>query len=146
MVRVFNVEPQKFDASHKARMGYIPQHFVLYPTLNVEENMQFLGRIYGMSSAERKAKIDPLLEFVELKDARRRLASKLSGGMQRRLMLAGALLHDPDLLIADEPTAGIDPLLRARIWENFRALQTRARRCWSPRSTWARRPTATRSP
>ena len=123
VVRVFNVEPQKFDASHKARMGYIPQHFVLYPTLNVEENMQFLGRIYGMSSAERKAKIDPLLEFVELKDARRRLASKLSGGMQRRLMLAGALLHDPDLLIADEPTAGIDPLLRARIWENFRALR-----------------------
>jgi ABC-2 type transport system ATP-binding protein len=76
-----------------------------------------------MSSAERKAKIGPLLEFVELAGARKRLASKLSGGMQRRLMLAGALLHDPVLLIADEPTAGIDPILRARIWENFRALR-----------------------
>jgi len=122
-VRVYEKDPQKFDAPDKARMGYLPQHFVLYPTLNVEENMQFLGRIYGMSSAERKAKIGPLLEFVELAGARKRLASKLSGGMQRRLMLAGALLHDPVLLIADEPTAGIDPILRARIWENFRALR-----------------------
>jgi ABC-2 type transport system ATP-binding protein len=63
------------------------------------------------------------LAFVELSDARKRLARKLSGGMQRRLMLAGALLHEPDLLIADEPTAGIDPILRARIWENFRTLR-----------------------
>ena len=123
VVRVFGQDPSRFDAEHKARMGYIPQHFVLYPTLSVEENMQFLGRIYGMSSAERKAKIGPFLEFVELKDARKRLASKLSGGMQRRLMLAGALLHDPDLLIADEPTAGIDPILRTRIWDNFRFLR-----------------------
>jgi ABC-2 type transport system ATP-binding protein len=122
-VRIFGKDPARFAEGDKARMGYIPQHFVLYPTLNVEENMQFLGRIYGMPSAERKAKIGPLLEFVELKDARKRLASKLSGGMQRRLMLAGALLHDPDLLIADEPTAGIDPILRARIWENFRELR-----------------------
>jgi ABC-2 type transport system ATP-binding protein len=122
-VRVYEKDPQQFDAPDKARMGYIPQHFVLYPTLSVEENMQFLGRIYGMSSAERKAKIGPLLDFVELAGARKRLASKLSGGMQRRLMLAGALLHDPVLLIADEPTAGIDPILRARIWENFRALR-----------------------
>jgi ABC-2 type transport system ATP-binding protein len=122
-VRVFGKDPARFAEGDKARMGYIPQHFVLYPTLSVEENMQFLGRIYGMSSAERKAKIGPLLEFVELAGARKRRASKLSGGMQRRLMLAGALLHDPDLLIADEPTAGIDPILRARIWENFRELR-----------------------
>ncbi len=122
-VRVFDKAPSEFNASDKARIGYIPQHFVLYPTLTVEENMQFLGRIYGMSSRERTAKIAPLLEFVELADARKRLARKLSGGMQRRLMLAGALLHEPDLLIADEPTAGIDPILRARIWENFRALR-----------------------
>ena len=73
-----------------------------------------------MTSGERKTKIEALLEFVDLIEARKRLARKLSGGMQRRLMLAGALLHDPDFLIADEPTAGIDPILRARIWENFR--------------------------
>jgi ABC-2 type transport system ATP-binding protein len=122
-VRVFGKEPLKFNQTDKARIGYIPQQFILYPTLSAEENLHFLGGIYGMPLGERKAKIQPLLEFVELVEARKRLARKLSGGMQRRLMLAGALLHDPDFLIADEPTAGIDPILRARIWENFRALR-----------------------
>jgi ABC-2 type transport system ATP-binding protein len=122
-VRVFGKEPLKFNQADKARIGYIPQQFILYPTLSAEENMHFLGGIYGMSASERKAKIQTMLEFVDMLEARKRLARKLSGGMQRRLMLAGALLHDPDFLIADEPTAGIDPILRARIWENFRALR-----------------------
>jgi ABC-2 type transport system ATP-binding protein len=126
-VQVFGKNPLKFESGDKLRIGYIPQHFILYPNLNVEENLHFIGGIYGMTPGERKAKIDPLLEFVELKEARKRLASKISGGMQRRLMLAGALLHTPDLLIADEPTAGIDPILRARIWENFRALRDEGR-------------------
>jgi ABC-2 type transport system ATP-binding protein len=120
---VFGKHPLGFTEADKARIGYIPQQFILYPTLSAEENLHFLGGIYGMSPKERKAKIQPLLEFVDLIEARRRMARKLSGGMQRRLMLAGALLHDPDFLIADEPTAGIDPILRARIWENFRALR-----------------------
>jgi ABC-2 type transport system ATP-binding protein len=121
--RVYDKDPMKFSSDDKARIGYIPQQFILYPTLSAEENLHFLGGIYGMSSGERKTKIDQLLEFVDLAAARKRLASKLSGGMQRRLMLAGALLHDPELLIADEPTAGIDPILRARIWDNFRQLR-----------------------
>jgi len=122
-VRVFDKNPLQFTQADKARIGYIPQQFILYPTLSAEENLHFLGGIYGMPAKERKAKMQPLLEFVDLLDARKRLAGKLSGGMQRRLMLAGALLHEPDFLIADEPTAGIDPILRARIWENFRALR-----------------------
>lgn len=122
-VRVFDKDPLNFNQADKARIGYIPQQFILYPTLSAEENLHFLGGIYGMTGSERKAKIPPLLEFVDLAPARKRLARKLSGGMQRRLMLAGALLHEPDFLIADEPTAGIDPILRARIWENFRALR-----------------------
>ena len=122
-VRVFDKDPLKFTDADKARLGYIPQHAILYPTLSAEENLHFLGGIYGMSPGERKARISELLEFVELADARKRLARKLSGGMQRRLMLAGALLHGPDLLFADEPTAGIDPILRAKIWDNFRALR-----------------------
>jgi ABC-2 type transport system ATP-binding protein len=126
-VRVFGKDPLQFGQADKARIGYIPQQFILYPTLSAEENLHFLGGIYGMSPGERKAKIQPLLEFVELVDARKRLARKLSGGMQRRLMLAGALLHDPDFLIADEPTAGIDPILRARIWENFRELRNQGK-------------------
>lgn len=122
-VQTFGVDPLKFKGPEKLRLGYIPQHFILYPNLSVEENLHFISGIYGMPLGERTQKIQPLLEFVELIDARKRLARKISGGMKRRLMLAGALLHEPDLLIADEPTAGIDPILRARIWENFRALR-----------------------
>jgi len=122
-VKVFGKDPTTFNANEKTRIGYIPQHFILYKNLNVEENMHFVGGIFGMSTDERNEKIQPLLEFVDLLDARKRLARQLSGGMQRRLMLAGALLHTPDILIADEPTAGIDPILRARIWENFRELR-----------------------
>jgi ABC-2 type transport system ATP-binding protein len=122
-VSVFGKDPGGFTEADKTRIGYIPQQFILYPNLSVEENMHFLGSIYGMRPAERKARMLPLLEFVDLQDARKRLGRKLSGGMQRRLMLAGALFHDPALLIADEPTAGIDPILRARIWENFRELR-----------------------
>jgi ABC-2 type transport system ATP-binding protein len=122
-VRVFDKRPREFGGADKARIGYIPQQFILYPNLSVEENLHFLGAIYGMPRRERSARILQLLVFVELFEARRRLGRQLSGGMQRRLMLAGALLHDPDLLFADEPTAGIDPILRARIWENFRSLR-----------------------
>ena len=122
-VRVFGKPPAKFAKQEKERLGYIPQQFILYPNLSVEENLHFLGGLYGMSRRRRHARIPELLAFVELLDARRRLGRKLSGGMQRRLMLAGALLHDPDLLFADEPTAGIDPILRARIWDNFRSLR-----------------------
>jgi ABC-2 type transport system ATP-binding protein len=122
-VRVFGKNPLDFDQADKFSIGYIPQHFILYPNLNVEENMRFTAGIYGMSGREAKEKIQPLLSFVELDAASKRLASKLSGGMQRRLMLASALLHEPTILIADEPTAGIDPILRARIWENFRELR-----------------------
>ena len=122
-VRVFDKNPAKFLDVEKARIGYIPQHFILYPTLTAEENLHFMGGIYGMSTRERGEKIPTLLEFVDMFDARNRLASKLSGGMKRRLMLASSLLHDPDFIIADEPTAGIDPIMRARIWENFRALR-----------------------
>jgi ABC-2 type transport system ATP-binding protein len=126
-VVVFNKKPTEFGEADKAHIGYIPQQFVLYPNLSVQENMHFLGGIYGMSRSERNSRMQSLLEFVDLQEARKRLGRKLSGGMQRRLMLAGALFHDPDLLIADEPTAGIDPILRARIWENFRELRNRGK-------------------
>ena len=122
-VTVFEKKPFHFNEDEKARIGYIPQQFILYPNLSAEENLHFMGGIYGMSNAQRKVKITSLLEFVDLMPARKRLVRKMSGGMQRRLMLAGALLHDPDLLIADEPTAGIDPILRARIWDSFRNLR-----------------------
>ncbi len=126
-VSVFGIDPKDFTEKERTKIGYIPQQFILYPNLSVEENLHFLGSIYGMHRKDRSQEMDSLLEFVELTEARKRLGSKLSGGMQRRLMLAGALLHEPDLLIADEPTAGIDPILRARIWDNFRELRAQGK-------------------
>lgn len=119
--------PTQFTAGDREQIGYIPQQFVLYPRLSVAENAAFVASLYGMPSRQVKSRLDQLLDFVDLKDARNRLAQNLSGGMQRRLMLAGALMHDPVLLFADEPTAGIDPVLRMRFWEFFRQLRDEGR-------------------
>jgi ABC-2 type transport system ATP-binding protein len=119
--------PSGFTAEDREKIGYIPQQFVLYPRLSVAENATFVASLYGMPSKQARARLDELLGFVDLKEARNRLAQNLSGGMQRRLMLAGALMHDPVLLFADEPTAGIDPVLRMRFWEFFRQLRDQGR-------------------
>lgn len=119
--------PTRFTAEDRERIGYIPQQFVLYPRLSVAENIAFVASLYGMSTRQIKVRMDELLAFVDLTDARDRLGQNLSGGMQRRLMLVGALMHDPTLLFADEPTAGIDPVLRQRFWEYFRRLRDEGR-------------------
>jgi ABC-2 type transport system ATP-binding protein len=119
--------PSRFRPEDREQIGYIPQQFVLYPRLSVAENIAFVASLYGMPTRQVRSRLDELLDFVDLKDARDRLGQNLSGGMQRRLMLAGALMHDPALLFADEPTAGIDPVLRARFWEFFRQLRDEGR-------------------
>jgi ABC-2 type transport system ATP-binding protein len=119
--------PSGFRPEDRERIGYIPQQFVLYPRLSVAENAMFVASLYGMPSRQARARMEELLAFVDLSDAKNRLAQNLSGGMQRRLMLAGALMHDPVLLFADEPTAGIDPVLRMRFWEFFRHLRDQGR-------------------
>jgi len=111
-------EPEKV----KQEIGYMPQRFSLYEDLTVIENLGFYGKIYGLSSMEHERRARELLEFVDLSRFRDRLAGKLSGGMKQRLLLACALLHEPELLILDEPTAGVDPPLRRRFWEYFREL------------------------
>jgi ABC-2 type transport system ATP-binding protein len=119
-VRVFGKDPATFSPADKSRIGYLPQHFILYQNLTVEENLNFVGGMYGSFPQDHRQRLDELLELFELSKARKRLGRHLSGGMKRRLMLAGALLHSPTLLFADEPTAGIDPILRDRIWDYFR--------------------------
>ena len=126
-LNVMSRSPSGFRAADRERIGYIPQQFVLYPNLTVAENAQFVASLYGMRTARFKQRLDELLAFVDMSDARHRLGKQLSGGMQRRLMLAGALMHDPALLFADEPTAGIDPVLRGRFWEYFRQLRDEGR-------------------
>ena len=122
-LRVLGAVPSRFRTSMRERIGYMPQQFVLYPNLTVWENLNFVASMYGMRYFRRGKRLKEMLELVQLSDARNRLASKLSGGMQRRLSLACALAHNPALLFLDEPTAGIDPILRARFWEMFRSLR-----------------------
>ncbi len=101
------------------RIAYMPQGLGknLYPTLSVEENLQFFGRLFGHSAAERRLRIDDLTTSTGLQPFLARPAGKLSGGMKQKLALCCALIHDPDLLILDEPTTGVDPLARAQFWE-----------------------------
>ena len=126
-IRVLNKDPAAFRPDDREHIGYIPQQFVLYPNLTVAENAEFVASLYGMPRARLRQRLSELLRFVDMEDARNRLGKQLSGGMQRRLMLAGALMHDPALLFADEPTAGIDPVLRGRFWEFFRHLRDEGR-------------------
>jgi ABC-2 type transport system ATP-binding protein len=95
--------------------------------LTVWENLNFVASLYGLGFFGRHKRLKNLLTFTELYDARNRLASQLSGGMQRRLQLACALVHEPQLVFIDEPTAGIDPILRSKFWDHFRSLRDEGR-------------------
>jgi ribosome-dependent ATPase len=101
------------------RIAYVPQGLGknLYPTLSVFENVDFFGRLFGQSASERSGRIRELLASTNLAKFADRPAGKLSGGMKQKLSLCCALIHDPDLLILDEPTTGVDPLSRRQFWE-----------------------------
>jgi len=108
------------------RIAYMPQGLGrnLYPTLSVEENLQFFGRLFGHNGAERRRRIDELTTSTGLQPFLSRPAGKLSGGMKQKLGLCCALIHDPDLLILDEPTTGVDPLSRRQFWDLIDHIRT----------------------
>ena len=122
-IDVFGDDPRRFKAVQREKIGYMTQLFTLFPDLTVKENMNFAAAIYGIGPIRRRKRIKELLDFVELTDSRRKLTRKLSGGMQRRLALAASLVHDPELIFLDEPTAGIDPILRRKFWDHFVGLK-----------------------
>lgn len=122
-VQVMGRRPSQFNKRERRRLGYLTQNFVLYPDLTVWENMNFAASIYGVPYNRWKV-MSNLLEFVELSGDKHKLARDLSGGMKRRLALASTLIHHPELLFLDEPTAGIDPLLRRKIWDFFETLRS----------------------
>jgi ABC-2 type transport system ATP-binding protein len=122
-VEVFGEQPFAFRRRTRERIGYMPQHFSLYPDLTVGENVDFAASVYGMILFRRWRRRRAVLRVLDLWDVRGRHAGRLSGGMQRRLELAAALVHEPDLLVLDEPTAGIDPLLRRKVWDEIHRLR-----------------------
>jgi ribosome-dependent ATPase len=119
------------DAGHRRaicpRLAYMPQGLGrnLYPDLSVEENIQFFGQLFGQGRSERDARIAELLESTGLAPFARRSAKKLSGGMRQKLGLCCALIHDPAVLILDEPTTGVDPLSRRQFWELIERIRAR---------------------
>ena len=121
--RVLGEDPREFRRRTRERIGYMPQLFVLYPDLTARENVDFVAATFGLLGGTRRRRVDEVLQLVDLWDARDRRASQMSGGMQRRLALACALVHEPILLILDEPTAGIDPILRQRVWDELNRLR-----------------------
>src|SRR5699024_3572023 len=107
------------------RMGYMAQSDALYEDLSTKGNLQFFSALYGLKGDHRSQRIKEVMEVVDLSDHLNKLVSNYSGGMKRRLSLAIALLHEPEMLILDEPTVGIDPVLRKTIWESFNALNNK---------------------
>jgi ABC-2 type transport system ATP-binding protein len=106
----------------RQRIGYLPQIPALFPELSLWENLSFHASMYGLRFRRRR-RLRQLLEWVELAEHRDKKVREVSGGMQRRLALAASFVHDPPILFLDEPTAGIDPILRAKFWERFRELR-----------------------
>lgn len=110
-----------FDTRRKAEeirklIGYMPQEFSQYPDLNLIENLNFFADIQGVSKAQKQERIEKMLALTNLSDFRQRAAGNLSGGMKKKLALSCAMVHNPQVLILDEPTTGVDPVSRAEFW------------------------------
>ena len=106
----------------KKHTGYMPQIFGLYQDLSVKENLIFFAQIFGMTGEQISKKMPELLEFASLNAFENRLAGKLSGGMKQKLALCSCLIHEPKLLILDEPGAGVDPISRQEFWDILNSL------------------------
>jgi len=110
------------DAGVRSRVGVCPQEIVLWKTLTCLEQMQFIGEMYGMKGKDARQRGEGLLAALDLSEKKDKLARTLSGGMQRRLNLAMALVHDPEILVLDEPEAGLDPQSRVLVREYIKSL------------------------
>lgn len=110
------------DKKLLSKIGFMPQSDAIYTDISGIDNLKFFGRLYGMKGKYLNEKCEQLLKFIDLYDDKDKLVSKYSGGMKKRLSLIIALIHSPNYLILDEPTVGMDPILRRRIWKEFARL------------------------
>ncbi len=124
-IAVFGKSPREMEV--KARTGYLPEESYLYRFLNARETLEYYGRLFGLSRLDRRKRIDMLLEMVGLESVQRRPVGEYSKGMQRRIGLAQALINDPDLLILDEPTTGLDPIGARQIKDLILLLRSRGK-------------------
>ncbi len=124
-LRILGLDPAADGPAIRARLGVVPQQDTLDTELTVRENVLIYGRYFGLSRRELRPKIEELLEFVQLRDRGDAKVEPLSGGMKRRLTIARSLINDPELLLLDEPTTGLDPQARHVVWERLFSLKRR---------------------
>lgn len=120
-ISVLGSAPSDFAKDLRARIGYMPQDSVLYPTLTLRQNISFAGSLYGLFRGKPE-RIQSLVDFLEIDHVADRLPRNASGGEKRRAALAATFVHTPDLIFLDEPTAGLDPVLRQKLWTRFQEL------------------------
>ena len=120
-IHVLNVKMP--DLGIMKRMGFMAQSDALYGELTALENLQFFASIYGLKGKRQKQRIEEVMELVNLSEHIKKSVHNYSGGMKRRLSLAASLLHEPEVLILDEPTVGIDPVLRQAIWKELERIR-----------------------
>ena len=122
-LRVLGLDPATEGAELRARLGVVPQEDTLDTELTVYENLYIYGRYFGLSGTTLKERVDELLDFVQLSERRNSIVEPLSGGMKRRLTIARGLINQPELLILDEPTTGLDPQARHALWDRLYRLK-----------------------
>ena len=126
-LRILGLDPVRDGPEIRARLGVVPQQDTLDTELTVRENVIIYGRYFGLSRKECKVRADRLLEFVQLSDRAKDRVEPLSGGMKRRLTIARSLVNEPEVLLLDEPTTGLDPQARRSLWEHIERLRAEGR-------------------
>lgn len=124
-LRVLGLDVRRQERSVKSRIGVVTQDNDLDPDLTVRQNLMVYASFFGLSRAEGRVKADEILQFVQLQDKADQYVDQLSGGMQRRLTIARALVNDPEILILDEPTTALDPQARLLVWQKLADLKSR---------------------